>query len=453
MIVMKFGGSSIADAAGVRRAVGILRTQASERLVAVVSAHGRTTDLLEIQSRRALHGTHCVRELRQFHHQLVEDLGIPVPAHGPLFEELEGVLQRVAAERKLSHESRDLVLSFGERLSSHTVAAALRDRGLEAAALMAYDAGLTTDSRFGQARPLLQSDRGIRECLSGFPGIPVVTGFLGKDRAGRITTVGRNGSDFTAAVFARAMDAREIQIWTDVPGVMSADPRIVPAAQPLRRIPGVVAAELAHYGAQVLHPSTLEPAKDADIPIRVLHTLDPDEPGTVIDFSMSPEPGVVQAIVQQRARVLLHVGAPYLVPLEEVVARLSELCGDHHVNFDMTTVSEISATLAASDGNGHASDVESVVAQLREFADVSVRRDVAAVAVVGQRLGDDPAVVGKMFRVLTDQEISLHRISMGSDRSHIGLVVDESQVEVAVRALHAALLEKRTRPLARATSA
>ena len=440
MIVMKFGGSSLIDAAAVRRVIEIVRTSLPRRPVVVVSAHGGVTNALLEQARAALEGRQDPEPLRRRHHGLVRDLGVTEPRIDQLLSEFTDLLRGISFVREMSPRVTDLAASFGERLSACVVAGAFRQHGVPAVAVMAPDAGLLTDSRYGRARPLPEAEEAIRHYFDALPEdvVPVVTGFIGRDRQGNTTTVGRNGSDYSAAIFAKALGAEEIQIWTDVPGVLSADPRLVPRARPLHRITFDEAAEFAFYGARVLHPATLEPAVQAGIPVRVLDTGTPSEEGTLILPETEKRGGPVQAIVHKRGVHLLTVVTPRMLGHHGFMARVFEACARYEVTLDMIATTEVSVSATLDDS----SHLQALVEDLSTFAEVEVEHPMATLAVVGHGVGDSRAVVAQLFTTLQRIDVPIRMITMGAQRTNVGLILDEKDTERAVDALHRVLIEE-----------
>jgi aspartate kinase len=327
------------------------------------------------------------------------------------------------------------MMSFGERCSSRVVAAALTGAGLPAEAAMSYDLGLLTDSRYGAAQVLEESYGRLAESLGEMVRagvVPVVTGFIAKDANGFITTLGRSGSDYTAAIVGRALAAEEIEIWTDVDGVMSADPRIVPEARSLATMSFSEAAELAYYGAEVIHPATIQPAVKANVPIRVLNTYKPGCAGTVIlRDSKADRPGA-RSIASKGDISLVHVQSLRMLLLPGFMARLFAVFERHGVVIDMISTSEVSVTLTTDSGN----DVGAVVAELAEFAEVRVEREKAILCLVGAGLRDDPRLLARVFDVLSREGISARMVSVGASQINVSLLVDMGDEGPAVRALH-----------------
>lgn len=279
MIVMKFGGSSLATAEKVRRSMSLVSKELHRQPAVVVSAIGKTTNFLIEAAQRALGGVVSTTDVERINYGLVDDLGLDREVIEPLVLSLSSLLHGVSLLGELTPRTLDHIMSFGERMSTRIVAAAMAGEGVPAAAVNAFEIGLLTDSEHGSATPKPGIDEKIGEQLRAYKVVPVITGFLGSDEHGNITTLGRSGSDFSASIVGAAVNAEEVQIWTDVNGVMTCDPSIDGTAQSLPRLSFDEASELAYYGAEVLHPNTLIPAIRKGIPVRVLNTMNPEESG------------------------------------------------------------------------------------------------------------------------------------------------------------------------------
>ncbi|MEI8255152.1 MAG: aspartate kinase, partial [Deltaproteobacteria bacterium] len=296
--------------------------------------------------------------------------------------------------------------------------------------------GMITDDNFGGAEPLKSSEEAIRESLlrACEVCVPVVTGFIGKTADGRVTTLGRGGSDYSAALLGAAIGAHEIEIWTDVDGVMSSDPRVVPAARTIPCLSFSEAAELAYFGAKVLHPKTILPAVQRAIPVRVLNTFKPDAPGTVITSSgagIDPA-NPVRAIASKSGITVVQMVSSRMLLAHGFLARIFEAFARHKVVVDLVTTSEVSvsATVDREDGLADA------IAELRGFAEVSVVRQRALVAVVGLGVGETVGVAGRVFSALGEAGIAVDMISQGASRVNLSMVVADDACDRAVRTLH-----------------
>jgi aspartate kinase len=432
MIVLKFGGTSLADAPHIRTVIDILRKTEDDRPVLVVSAHAGVTDLLDRLAHRALSEKAEIDDVRDIHLGILNDLGLPVELVDDLIEELASILTGIHLVCELTSRTRDYILSFGERLSSRIVAAAFRSLGIPARAIAAWDLGLVTDSAFGSARPQEECFSRIRRSLLKVKELPVVTGFIAKDRDGNITTLGRSGSDYTASLVGAAVGAREIQIWTDVNGVMTADPRIVPEARSLPRLSFNEMSELAYYGARVIHPATMVPAIRNHIPVRVLNTNSPKHPGTVILDEAAPHAPPISSIAYRRRQTLINVVSTRMLLQHGFMARLFEVFGRHEVVVDMISTSEVSVSITTDSGQR----LEPVLAELAEFGEVTVEKDKAIICLVGDGIRTATDVVARIFTTTRKVGVTARMISMGATRINVSFLVAGDDVETAVRALH-----------------
>jgi len=438
-IVMKFGGTSLADAGRIREVARIVSEAAARSPVVVVSAHAGVTDLLDHLAREAAAGRAESRAIAELHVKVLRDLGLPEDIARPLLAELDELLHGVSLVRELSPRTLDHVLSFGERLSARTVAAHFRAAGLDATAIDAFDAGVLTDSNYGRARPTPDSAREIAQRIAAVRGVPVVTGYIGRDPRGHITTLGRNGSDYSAAIFGHAIGAAEIQIWTDVDGVMTADPRVVPDAQ---RIPAMTyeeAAELAYYGGKVLHPATIQPAVAKEIPVRVLNTHRPDSGGTLIARAVPGAVAPVTSITSRRGVAMLNVVSTRMLGQVGFMARLFEVLARHEIVVDHVATSEVSVTLTSD----AASDLDAAARELEPIAEARLERGKATVSIVGRGMRTHGEVVPRALATLHDAGIDPQLITQSALRTSVSLVLEEPEAARAVRALHSRLIESR----------
>lgn len=282
MVVLKLGGGALADAEGVQRALAVVRSAGGESRCVVVSALGGVTDALEILARAAARGHGDPGSLVACHRAVLAAVGLPEDLLAGLESELRADFGKVARAGRVEGTDLDRIMTWGERAAAHLVAAALRREGVDALALGAGGLGLLTTTRRGGAEPLPGAEVRLRNALVGVTGVPVVTGYLGRDREGLITTLGRHGSDITAALLARALGAREMQVWKGVAGVMTADPRLGARARLIPRLSFDQARALAASDPPVVHPRALELVAEAGIPVRVRDLAHPDRPGSLI---------------------------------------------------------------------------------------------------------------------------------------------------------------------------
>jgi aspartate kinase len=445
LIVMKFGGTSVADADRIRGVAEIVRARLGRRPVVVVSALGGVTDLLEraIQAARggdlealepvladlerrhrwALAG--CVDEARGHHHLSLDVDG--------LFEDLRQKLRSIRILREGTPRAVDAILAIGETLSAKIVGAAFRGLGLPAVAVDPRDV-MATDDRFGDAEPDLERTAELAESRIGSVldagDLPVLGGFVGATIDGTTTTLGRGGSDTSAAVLGSVLGAEEIQIWTDVDGLMTADPRLVPGARTIARVSFAEAAELAFYGAEVLHPDSLAPAVQRGIPVRVANSMHPDHPGTVIvDGAERASETAVVSVASRAGVTSLRVVNRRMRADPEFASGVLATLRSRQLAPDLLVASEIGVHLAIDDS------VASVALQdeLARCGVVEVQRDRAIVCMVGSRLADGRSR-REALEAISACEPEL--LALGSSGASLTALVSADRLTETVRGLH-----------------
>ena len=442
-LVMKFGGTSLGTADNLQRAVAHVLAEPRPRLV-VVSAVGGVTDLLLQAGAAAAAGGDAdvyLAEVKRRHGEIAGKLELDRELLADSDAELERLLLGIAMLRELSPRVTDALLAIGERSSVRLVAAALERRGAAARAHHAGDLGLTTDARHGRAEPVADWAERLRLAVDDLPDaeLPVVTGFLGRSAAGDSTTLGRGGSDTSAALFGAALGVDEIQIWTDVPGFLRADPRVVAEAELIPAMRFEEAAELASFGAKVLHPHSIEPARRAGIPVRVLGTFavapggapPVAEQGSCISDDTAPEP--VRALALQTGVQSLTVRSLGMLDAPGFLARLFEVFARHCISIDVIATSEVSVSMTF-DGQGM--DLGPAVAEVGGFAEVGPIRQRAILCLVGAGLRRDAGLLGRVFQTLGSAGIPVHVVSQGASRINVSLVLDPPQGPEAMRLLY-----------------
>jgi len=448
---MKFGGTSLGDAEKVRGAAKLVRERIGEDPLIVVSAHGssrrpdgtkseKVTDLLVRSAKKALAGDPLsgFAEVEERHCELLGGLALSRELIEPELTELNELLRGIRLVKELTPRTLDYVMSFGERMSAKALAEELVTQGVKAERVESYELGFLTDSNYGRARPLPDAPRRIAEAVAARDAeVIVTTGFIGKNAAGEITTVGRQGSDYSAAYFGAALGATEVQIWTDVDGVLTADPSVVPQAKPLERMAFREAAELAYYGAEVLHPSTIIPAVEKGIPIRVLNTFKPALPGTTIHPDTGDEVARVKSVVYKENLTLINVVSSRMFGQAGFMAHLFDVFRRHDVVIDMIATSEISVSLTTDRPAG----VEAAAQELREAAEVTVEPGKAIVCVVGSGMRHVIGTAARVFSAVAKVGVNVRMISQGASEINIAFLVDNNDIGSAVKTLHAEFFE------------
>lgn len=455
MIVLKFGGTSVADAARVGDAASIIEAQPAPR-AAVVSAASGVTNLLLDAARAAAAGqsarvAEIVATIQARHHGVADGIADDGERAGALAEldrlhaALDAALEAVGAAGQLSHRDSDRIVATGEKALSVLMAAALRARGTPAVHVFA-DRVIGTDARFGGARPdrartRAQAQAVVRPLLDH--GLTVVmTGFIGCAPDGATTTLGRGGSDYSATLLGAALDADEVQIWTDVPGVLSADPRQVPVAHVVPQITYEEAQELAHFGAKVLHPRTIRPAVRRGIPVRILSTFAPREPGTLVTQGSAGDH--VKAVTALRGLILLTIDVPELEDLAGAAAASFRVL--HEDGVEVAFAAQASSRrrmtyLVDALSGGCARLVPRLEAAVADFdGEIGCAEDVALVAAVGQGAAARPRALAQMLGVLARAGVPV--LAANQQDSNVALVaaVPAAHAERAVAALHEQLV-------------
>ena len=438
MIVMKFGGTSVGIPDHFAVATRLVAERAPRDPVVVVSALAGVTNLLVEFCRSTTGRAQLARQVETRHQEFARGVAVPAAVIEPLLRawqlEAAGWLK---SHKVISGADRDRVLSFGERLSAEVFAAGLKARGLDAVAVLAGDAGLVTDERFGAAHPLPEAALLLATQLGRRPPLPVVTGFLGRTADGRITTLGRGGSDYSAAILGAALGAEEIQIWTDTSGMLSADPRIVPEARPVAHLSFAEASELAYFGAKVLHPKTLLPAMEGAIPVRILNTARPEDLGSLITPAAQPADSSwrVKSIACKKDVTAVTIVSTRMLLAHGFLARVFEVFGRHHIVVDLVTTSEVSISVTVDDP----SRLEEAIADLEGIGEVESRHGLAVVAVVGEGAPSHLGLAGHVFTLLGGVAIGVEMISQGASRVNLSFVVRGEDADRAVRLLHRGL--------------
>ena len=443
MIVVKFGGTSVADAPAIARAADIVRGRLARRPIVVVSALAGTTNALLALAEQAAHGQliaaiRAVEGLRERHLReadaLLGDSALADDVCGELsatFDELASLVEALSVLGDLTPRSQDAIAAVGERVSSQLVAAAFRTRALDAVHVDARDV-LVTDASYCAASPLPDriAERARDHLLPVVQGghVPVLGGFIGASERGVTTTLGRGGSDYTASLLGAAVQAEAIEIWTDVDGMLTADPRVVPGARLIAQIRFDEASELASFGAKVLHPSTIAPAVRLGIPVWVFNSRNAGGTGTRITFDAPRR--AVSAIAGRTGATVVRVNTPRMLLTHGFVRHVFEIFDRHHTSVDVVATSEVSVSVTVDDP----SHLEDLLVDLRQLGDVSVERGRGIVAVVGAGLADDARAMAAALAALGDMRVQM--LSLSASGINLTLVVDGDDLVPAMRRLH-----------------
>ncbi len=449
-IVMKFGGTSVADAAALENVARIVAAQRERRPVVVLSAMSGVTDALlksvvMAGERQVNEASESLNETFARHEAAAGQLlsGDDVQRflsylRGPMAY-LPQQLNRLAHEPESRREIQDIVVATGEFLSSRLIADVLEQRGMNARLVLPMRCIVTNDD-FNCAAPLMPETfartRGTLLPLIEAGVIPVLGGFIGETAAGHVTTLGRGGSDYTAAILGAALRSEEIQIWTDVTGVLTADPRVVPEAQTVERLSYSEAAELAYFGAKVLHPKTIQPAIEDRIPVRICNSRAPEERGTLVGPETETSPRTIKAIAHKKGVTTVQITSARMLGAYGFLRALFEVFEQHRTVVDVVTTSEVSVSLSLDDD----STLPVIVRELEHLGTVRVEKGRAIICVVGEGLRGTPGIAARVFSTISDINVTL--ISQGASSINFTFAIEEARVEEAVQRLHEAFFTK-----------
>lgn len=453
-LLMKFGGTSVADAGSVRRVVEIVSEHIAkgDEIALVVSAQRGVTDQLIAIADEVMEcqGTECIgpfiESLRLRHMRAIEGAA---PDHidevrtavESILVDLAGILHAVHQLRELTPRSRDYIITFGERLNALVVCTAMKQAKVPALVLDGCEAGIVTTEQHGEAMALPAGEARIRSRLVPLLGktVPVIMGFMGCTGGGTVTTLGRSGSDYSAAILGSGIDADEIWIWTDVDGIMSSDPRLISDARVIPSISYLEVMELSFFGAKVMHPRSIEPAMRKNLPVRVKNTFNPAHPGTAIIRKVTCESRVVKAITYIDRVAAVNINGAQMIGRPGVARAIFSALAEHEVNVMMISQgsSEANISLIIED-----SQEEVAIEALRDLVhrglvrEVTSNRDVAAVAVVGAGMIGAVGTGGRIFTALGNGGVNVIMISQGSSEVNISFVVRKEDGPRTVRILH-----------------
>ena len=459
LVVMKFGGTSVGDAECIKRTAKIAADGAKENsVVVVVSAMSGVTNRLIDIAKKAERGEReearaQIEGLRELHKKAIEEIVKDVKKRQTLVARVETLLAEASrlAEgtvllRELTPRTLDLISSLGERMSAPMVAAALNEQGVKSEAVDATEL-IVTDDYHGSAEPNAEATRQKSEArlrpLLREGVVPVATGFIGATRDGVLTTLGRGGSDYSATILGAAISADEVIIWTDVDGVLTADPRLVPEVRTIPEISYREAAELAYFGAKVLHPKTLRAVIPSQIPVWIRNSFQPESKGTKISADGGNAGGGVKALTAISDVSLIAVGGPGIVGLPDVVGRTFSTTAEVRANVLLISQSssqnDICFIVASGDALRTADSLRKEFAQdlaHHKVEHITVDPNIAIVAVVGENMRGTVGVAGRTFSTLGREGINIIAIAQGSSEANISFVVDQTTMKKALLALH-----------------
>lgn len=447
MNIMKFGGTSVEDANAIHRLIKIVRRELPKQIIVVVSAcSGVTNELIRcahtVKDGSESDAMNIVESLKKRHINISDELlkenrlaevNRKIEEY---FDEIKNIVRGVNLLGELTSRTLDLITSYGERLSSLIIHSALEVSGIRSSLVNARKV-MITDSYFGSAKPLVDKieERAKKYFLPVLENNQVVItqGFIGATEQGITTTIGRGGSDYSAALFGSVLNAEIIQIWTDVDGMMSADPRIVHEARLIRKLSFNEASELAYFGAKILHPNTILPAVQKNIPVKILNSRRPEVEGTLIlKTGDSDDKTVVKSIASKKGIIVINIASSRMFLAHGFLAKLFSIFADHEKSVDVVSTSEVSVSLTIDNDK----DLEKIKIDLDQIGEIRIAKSKGIVCIVGEGLKKTPGIAARAFTALAKLNINIEMISEGASDINLTLVVNESDVDKAVRVLH-----------------
>ena len=445
MIVMKFGGTSVQDSDAMTRVISIIKSRLDRKPVVVSSATAKTTDTLLLCCKTAANGNYekssdIIRQIRNRHLKIatemvsneskLEELETKIKE---LLDGLRDIIKGIYLLSELSERSIAKVVSHGELLSTLILSYALNEKGIKTEYIDARDF-MFTNRDFSNAEPMFdlicrKAPEKLEEILNS--GKVVVTqGFIANTQDGITTTFSRGGSDYSASIIGMAMNAEEVEIWTDVDGILTADPKIVEETKIIEEITFKEAAELAFFGAKVLHPSTIIPAVEKNIPVRVLNSHYPDSKGTLIKKNIKEKDSFIKSITSKKDITVLNIYSPKMLLAHGFLKKIFEVFDKYKTSVDVITTSEVNVSLTLDNDE----NINGIVDELSQFSEVNVEKDKSLVCIVGNNLKYIPGVAKKVFQVLGEYNITM--ISQGASIINISFVVDKDKLNEVIRTLH-----------------
>jgi len=463
IIVLKFGGFAVSSGENIKRICAIVKKERGKhKVVVTVSAlYGVTDKLVEISEKISNLPAIAVEDAaKNFYDEILalhcktakeciadeKILNGVIKKITALLEKLRITLIGVGYLEEINPKFMDYVVSFGEKMSVYVISGALNDANIKAVPLTGYEAGIITDSNFSHAKPLLIINETIRKNLMPLMeenNVPVVAGFISADIKGTATTLGRGGSDYTAALLAKHLNAVEVQIIKDVEGVLSADPKIVPNAKLLKELSYAEAMDLALFGAKIMYSKMIEPAMDANIPVRVKSIFKPDDEGTVIVKNEEIIDRIVKAVTMMKDITVVNIKGVGMAETPGIIGKIFSELGNKGINIVMVSgSSESNLSIVVKK-----SDVERTLEIINQLSNSGMRKievieNVRIIAVIGAGMAGSKGVAAKIFKIVADNDASIIMIAQGSSEVNISFVVEEKFSEDIVKAIHREFVEK-----------
>ena len=428
-IVMKFGSSCLYSTEGLQKIHTIIKDHRDQRPVIVLSAFSSVTDRLIEAGKESTRGSVCIKKITRLHFELLEKLALQKNIISNLLSELHSLLIGISLTKEFTPKLRDIVLSFGERLIIRIFSAYLNKLGTPSLFMDGWDAGIMTDSSFSEASVMAESYSRIQSRFTTIrSGIPIVGGFMGKDREGSITTLGRGGSDLTASIIGAAIRVKEIQFWKDVAGILTADPTVVKDAKHVTTLSYKEASELAYFGSKVLHPSSILPAIEANIPVKIKNHLKPGSIGTTV-MRHNPVTDRFVGIAHKDKQVLVHICSTRMLGQSGFLMKVFDIFDRLSLSVDVVVTSEVSLSITLPE----ARCLSLLKKNLENLATVTLSKEMTTISLIG---GNPGFFLQEAVHTLRKNGIEIKMISYGASKINTSVVVNGKDAHQAVQILH-----------------
>ncbi len=446
MIVMKFGGSSLADADHIRIVAENIRKNIQNSPVIVISAFGNTTNRLIETGQNAANGTAEFTDIRAEFEEIARDLGLYTgnQSWDILWQDLSLTLANIVKMGYVPDNLKAELLAIGERLSVIIIAEFLTSTGVRAKAHDAWDVGIVFENVINGQCDIehFTNFNGVKETICNLieeeNHVPIITGFIAKDTNNQVVTLGRNGSDRTAAIIGAALEADEIQYWKDVNGILTADPRVIQDALPVSEISFQEAVELSCFGSEILHPKSIQPARDNNIPVSIRNSHNPNYSGTRVVHQLTDPDPQLRAITFKRDVTLVDICSLDMYGQYGFLAKIFQVFNDLRLSVNLMATSEVSVSLSLDDAHS----LGELKTRLGSFSQVKIHDEKAIISLIGN-VSKSTWIINKTFKVLNQADIDVLMISQGMSRANISFVVEDSEAENCVGLLHRELFSEK----------
>ena len=444
MIVIKFGGTSLANAERIQNVANIIKTRLNKNPIVVISAIAGITDILINTAKESAKGINPDYEFNQIknkHKEIISSLNLNENLLDEDFDRLYKTLNGVYLLKELSPRSLDLIASFGEIFSTKILTGYLNSKNIVSKQYNGWDIGIITDNNFTNSNILLhETYKNISNNLKNLNHIPIVTGFIAKNTEGEITTLGRGGSDYTASIIGAALKVNEIEIWTDVDGIKTADPKLIKNTKQWDKVTFNEASEMAYFGARVLHPKTIKPAINESIPVRILNTYNLNNPGTLIVKEDKRE-CVFRTLSSKNNIIIIRICSAEMLFAYGFLSKIFEVFNKYKISVDLISTSEVTVSITLDNITNGQKNLELAISELEEIGKVEVLKNRAIICIIGKDIKDKPGILSTIFNVCKDSNINVELISQGASPLNISFVVKQEDAPIIIKNLHKELFE------------